>query len=79
MKQVLLFIVIFSAGYFANYIISRSKAKVAGMDSFDLQYDRDFRNVLESIVEDKLNDRDFRNVMQSIVEKCYVYEYEISC
>ena len=45
MKRVLLFIVIFSTGYFANDIIGRVHAEVAGMDTYDLRYDWDLPSV----------------------------------
>ena len=50
------FIAIFILGLVSGIIIHQTvipaKAEVAGMDSYDLKYDWDFKRAVQSIVED---------------------------
>jgi len=56
MKKVLLIILIFLLGFFmrgvADIVVSNAAAEVAGMDSYDLKYDYDFKKAVKSVVED---------------------------
>lgn len=66
MKNFICFAIIFSAGYFFNDLIANkninpinsAQAKVAGMDSDDLEDDKDFRKAVEEIIEDCEVDED---------------------
>ncbi len=55
-------ITIFALGFIGGLIVSQTvvpvKAEVAGMGSYDLQYDWDFRNAVQSIIEDCTVDGD---------------------
>ena len=59
MKKMVTYIVFaFLSGYFVANILSPkfgfqpAKAEVAGMNSYDLKYDYDFKRAVEMIVED---------------------------
>ena len=39
-------------GFYANRMMKPAKAEVAGMDSYDLKYDYDFKHAVEDIIED---------------------------
>ncbi len=56
MKKILFIIFIFLLGFFirdlSKKIVSPANAEVAGMDSFDLKTDYDFKSAVRSIVED---------------------------
>lgn len=66
MKNFICFAIIFSAGYFFNDLITNkninpinsAQAKVADMDSDDLEDDKDFRKAVEEIIEDCEVDED---------------------
>ena len=66
MKKFLVCFAIFSFGYIMNDVLKEVRfdlidevnAEVAGMDSYDLKYDYDFKKAVESIVEDCEVDRD---------------------
>ena len=49
-------VIIFVLGLISGIIIDKTimpaKAEVAGMDSYDLKYDWDFKKAVQSIVED---------------------------
>ena len=60
MRNFIFVLAIFSTGYMFNDIIKESRmgflanayAKVAGMDSSDLEDDDDFKDAVEDIIED---------------------------
>ena len=80
MKNFFILFSIFSLGYICNDIIgeliSPAKAEVAGMNSFDLRYDWDFKQAVETIVNEALdnyyfdNNYNFENAVEHIVENC---------
>ena len=59
MNKILLFLTIFSFGYVTSdllrdnkiNLIGEVKAEVAGMDSYDLRYDYDFKRAVRKVVE----------------------------
>lgn len=56
MKKLGFIVLIFLSGFFvrdlSSVIVSPVKAEVAGMDSYDLKGDYDFKKAVKSIVED---------------------------
>ncbi len=90
MKNFFILFSIFSLGYICNDIIgeliSPAKAEVAGMNSFDLRYDWDFKQAVETIVNEALdnyyfdNNYNFENAVEHIVENCSIDSFnDISC
>ena len=79
MNRVLFFVTVFSSGYVVHdilqenktHIIAQAHAEVAGMDSFDLRYDYDFKRAVRSITEDCSVD--------GYVDDEYLYDGTISC
>ena len=59
MNKILLFLTIFSFGYVKSdllrdnkiNLVGEVKAEVAGMDSYDLRYDYDFKRAVRKVVE----------------------------
>ena len=59
MNKFLLFLTIFSFGYVTSdllgdnkiNLVGEVKAEVAGMDSYDLRYDYDFKRAVRKVVE----------------------------
>ena len=54
-----------------SVIVPKANAEVAGMDSYDLRYDYDFKHAVKSIVEDC--------DITGYVDDEYLYDTDISC